>query len=173
MLKKFKKWREDLTWKQVKIIYKTGVLLIILCVMPLILKLNYFLYEKVGAGKIPAWVLMIIIAFIWICMMEFVVCFVFDGMYEKSDFKKNKIKATICSKLKEDEFTQVYLRRSRRIDVSVIILDVYDMYDIEYFAKKQGDDIYVVSKENGEILNDYTIKNVRFFDRNFQFEKEK
>ena len=170
MVKKFKEWRDQLTWQQVKRI---------MCIVGIITAIGSFVWiisflnnessnwdESIG----PIWIIWMIL-FFGPCSIVILVYALLDGIFKHSAFEHGELKKKISAQLKEIEFVEVYPKQGRS-NQSVFFLYVYDEPGVEHFAMKQGDIVYVVSKKNQEKIEDYMIKNWRFFEYNFTFTKE-
>ncbi len=165
MVKRFKKWRDDLTISQAyKIMRLVTIIIAIIILSGMILNWERTKIEE----KILCFIMII-------CMLAFVyfISYLVLNVWEKErtleieeEWKK------IIPKLKEDEFTEIYLKREPRCRVSELILDGYDAHEKRYFAKKEEDRVYVIMKEEETIIKEYHISNYLFFDYHFTFTKE-
>ncbi len=174
MAKKFMEWWDKLTLKQVKrITWIVGIIITIfwlICYFPP----NDSLYEvSTREAKENYWIVYVFFAICIPLGISYTIYSVLGGWDKKYELENDELKKEISPKLKENEFTEVYLKKERRYGVDKIILDGYDSHEIKYYAKKQGDNIYVVSKENGKQIKDYTVENWKFFEYHFIFTKEK
>ena len=170
MMKKFRKWRDKLTFAQVKkIMWIVGIL------TEVIITLNIIAYREqiiTNPEKMPIWMVWIIESFIMIFAVEQIVYLILRGMEKELDSKRNEIEKKIAPKLKEDRFTEVYLKQEIRMDVDEVILDGYDAHEFRYFAKKKEDTIYVIMKEEEKIIKEYPHINYSAFEHHFSFNKE-
>lgn len=172
MAKKFKEWRNKLTWQQVRTIVWIVGILIGICWLVCFFPPNGKFYQTLTKERGTIWHSYIAGAIIISCGTAYGVYKLLNGAIKQSDFNNDKLKEKFDSHLKEDEFTEVYLKEACRYGANKIILDGYDAHRIKYFAKKQGDNVYIVSKENGEQLKPYPSKTWEFFEKHFTFTKE-
>lgn len=171
MVKKFKKWRDNLTLSQAhKIMWILAIITEILITLDTIL--NREQLTKILENEIPIWLHWLFISGITIGMLMVGMGFVLNTMdkeiAEESELKEKEI----SPQLKEDEFTEIYLKQRPRRNVSKVILDGYDAHEKRYFAKKEDDEIYVIMKEDESVIKDYHTSNYSFFDYHFTFTKE-
>lgn len=165
MIKKLKKWRDNLTVSQAhKIMWRVGI------ITETIITLSFILnWKQITKNlQIPIGLFWLMSSVMMIMTIELGIVLVL-GVEEK---ELNLEMEETTSKLKEDKFTEIYLKRGPRCDVSKIILDGYDAHEKRYFAKKEEDGIYVIMKEADTIIKDYHIRNCSFFDYHFTFTKE-
>lgn len=174
MVKKFKEWRDNVTLSQTyKIMWIVGI--IIGTIITLSIILNWEQLTKNLEDQMPIWMYGLILLIAWLGTVELGIWFVLDGDGKETNLEREKTEKKISPNLKEDEFTEIYLKQRLRRNVrnvSKIILDGYDTHEKRYFAKKEEAGVYVIMKEEETIIKDYHIRNYLFFDYHFTFSKE-
>ncbi len=189
MVKKFKKWRDNLTVSQAhKIRRIVTIITEILIMLGVILKWER-LTNNLGYG-ILVWLNWFVVALTMYCTVGIVMYLVLNLAEKEIELTEKEIR----SQLKEDELTEIYLKQGTRRNVSKIIvddssstelkiaeirrnvskviLDRYDAHKKRYFAKKEDDGIYVIMKEDESVIKDYHTSDYSFLDYHFTFTKE-
>lgn len=166
MVKKFKEWRDQLTWQQVKrIMWVVGIIVAICWLIPIvIISIRYNL--DIGDCFILLTTIIGIVA-----GMVTAVWLLLYGSSKQLAFEYDELKKKISIQLKEDEFVEVYLKQER-YHTNRLFLYVPDEPNVKHFARKQEETVYVLSKKSGEQIKNYTIENWRYFEYNFTFTKE-
>lgn len=173
MMKKFKKWRDELTVSQVKkIMWIVGILTEVIITLSMIAVYQEGIKKNSGELTMPIWLIWIITSFLMIFAVEELISLILRKTEKELDIETNEVEKKIASKLKEGQFTEIYLKKKTRIGVKSVILDGYDAHEFRYFLKKKEDGIYIIMKEEEKIIKEYSDINYLVFENIFSFTKE-
>lgn len=171
MLKRLKKWRSNLTVTELhQIMWRVGIVTEICITLFWFLNRNELRKE---VEELPIWMLWFITSMLMLFAIEVMIYTALQGMIKEIKFQEEQIEEKFSQKLKEGETIEVYLEIRCRRNVNQMILDVYDLHSIRYFAMRKGNESYIIAKENDKVLKEYRIRNWVNFEASFTFTKEK
>lgn len=174
MLKKFKKWRDKLTYKQLeKILVVLGIIVAIVYTASLVLTKSWE-DSYWCKDEIPFPLMAFLMLFFLEIAILILIWLLFDGINKSINYNIEQVQRRLGKKFKDGELIEVYFcPEGISEDAKNILSDTYIIYDLKYFAYKENDKVIVILMQDENEVERYPISNWNFFEANFKFVETK
>lgn len=170
MLKKFKKWRDKLTCKQLqKILMVVGIIIAIVYTASIVLTKLW--EDSYGfEDEIPFPLMAFFMLFFLELAILMLIWLLFDGINKSINYNIEQVQSRLSKKFKDGELLEVYFcPEGIAEDAKKMLLDDFKINELKYFAYKENNDVILILMQEENEVGRYLINNRNFFETNFIF----